>query len=638
MAKTWDTSRTGGGTYEFSQDAQGRYTLNSVGFKGINKLDLPELKTGAAATTAADTSKKDIAALSAQTTQAFGDVAPFYYDKDKDEASKYITMRKEDKDRDETIAPITYAEARKRMTQDKAYTRPEYSTTRPSGIDTPMKKPLPEWTKDADTRGWSTDVMTAKPKEVTQVSRQNVDEILAKRAAADKIKKVERFPPGQQFGPQKTSPYQDAIMRGEIGVKKEKPGIGQMVTQNVDVAKDAINKGTTFLRTAAGIVGGPFVSGASMLMGAVKETPQNKHDKQYFNADREGGRISGNPTTDLYAGMNRVSLSGNLEKAGAKRIATREKAIARGNVSQKFINDTNNMREQQDDYRESVSKSKQEAAAKDTSQGQTGMGSCFIAGTKITMSDGTLKNIENIIVGDKVKGYKEDNTVIKLDPTLLDTRKLYSFNNTEHYFFTSEHPFMTEEGWKSIKPEKTKERDGTELYEQLKGELKIGDKVITEDEPIEITDIKSKEMNDPKMPLYNFNVSNDNSYVADKYIVHNKGGGGNGGNGGKGIICTQMYQQTQLEDWKKTMQLWYIFQKKYLTIKNQEGYHFLFKPFVKGMKKSKILTAIGKYCAIARTKDLKHIMFGTSFSFTGRLVRLITEPICYLTGKIKSWL
>ena len=34
MAKqTWDTSRTGGGTYEFSQDAQGNYNLNSVGFQ-----------------------------------------------------------------------------------------------------------------------------------------------------------------------------------------------------------------------------------------------------------------------------------------------------------------------------------------------------------------------------------------------------------------------------------------------------------------------------------------------------------------------------------------------------------------------------------------------------------------------------
>jgi hypothetical protein len=369
MAKTWDTSRTGGGTYEFSQDAQGRYTLNSVGFKGINKLDLPELKTGAAATTAADTSKKDIAALSAQTTQAFGDVAPFYYDKDKDEASKYI-RRKEDKDKDETIAPITYAEAKKRMTQDEAYTRPEYSTTRPSGIDTPMKKPLPEWTKDADTRGWSTDVMTAKPKEVTQVSRQNVDEILAKRAEADKIKKVERFPPGQQFGPQKTSPYQDAIMRGETGVKEgtkpvDKGFIQKIIPQKVkdtyQYAMQKINTGTKFLRTAVGIVGGPFVSGATMLMGAVKETPQNKHDKQYFNADNTGRIVTINPTTgkqenastSLYAGMNRVSLRGNLEKAGAKRIATREKAIAKGNVSQKFINDTNNMKKEQNDYKDS---------------------------------------------------------------------------------------------------------------------------------------------------------------------------------------------------------------------------------------------------------------------------------------------
>ena len=170
------------------------------------------------------------------------------------------------------------------------------------------------------------------------------------------------------------------------------------------------------------------------------------------------------------------------------------------------------------------------AAAADTSKGETGYGSCFIAGTKITMSDGTLKNIENIVVGDKVKGHKNDNEVIKLDPTLLANRKLYSFNNNEHYFFTSEHPFMTEEGWKSVKPEKTKERDGIELYNQLKGELKIGDKLVTDKGLIEITDIKSKEINKPEMPLYNFNVSNDNSYIADGYVVHNKGGtSGTGG-------------------------------------------------------------------------------------------------------------
>jgi len=173
-------------------------------------------------------------------------------------------------------------------------------------------------------------------------------------------------------------------------------------------------------------------------------------------------------------------------------------------------------------YQDKINEAIKEAA-KDP---YSGYGSCFIAGTKVTMADGTLKNIEDVVVGDKVKGHKEENTVIKLDPTLLATRKLYSFNNNDHYFFTSEHPFMTEEGWKSIKPEKTKERDGVELYEQLKGELKVGDKLVTDKGSIEIKSIESKEMNNPEMPLYNFNVSNDNSYIADGYVVHNKGGQG----------------------------------------------------------------------------------------------------------------
>ena len=149
--------------------------------------------------------------------------------------------------------------------------------------------------------------------------------------------------------------------------------------------------------------------------------------------------------------------------------------------------------------------------------------SCFVAGTKISMADGTEKNIEDVVVGDEVKGHNGTNTVIKLDWVLLGDRKLYTFNHSEHYFFTSEHPFLTEQGWKSVKPEKTKERDGVELYNQLKGALEVGDKLVTGDGLFEITDIKSKEMNDPEMPLYNFHISNDKSYIADNYVVHNKG-------------------------------------------------------------------------------------------------------------------
>ena len=103
------------------------------------------------------------------------------------------------------------------------------------------------------------------------------------------------------------------------------------------------------------------------------------------------------------------------------------------------------------------------------------------------------------------------------------------------------------------------------------------------------------------------------------------------------IICTEMYRQTNLDDWKEAMKLWYLFQKKYLTSTHQVGYHFLFKPFVRGMKKSRILTAIGSHFAKQRTKDIKYIMFGTKFSLLGRMYRIIFEPICYITGLLLTY-
>ena len=236
------------------------------------------------------------------------------------------------------------------------------------------------------------------------------------------------------------------------------------------------------------------------------------------------GRVAGNPANNVFAGMNAQSQFGDISKGAKSRIDTINANLAKGkykNPAAKKAQVKTFEKQLADHNREKERAEANQKAAKDNQSGYGG--SCFIAGTKVTMADGTLKNIEDVKVGDKVKGHKEENTVIKLDPTLLADRKLYSFNDNEHYFFTSEHPFMTEEGWKSIKPEKTKERDGVELYDQLKGELKVGDKLVTDNGSIKVTDIKSKEMNNPEMPLYNFNVSNDNSYIADDYVVHNKG-------------------------------------------------------------------------------------------------------------------
>ena len=159
--------------------------------------------------------------------------------------------------------------------------------------------------------------------------------------------------------------------------------------------------------------------------------------------------------------------------------------------------------------------------------------SCFIAGTKVRMADGTDMNIEDIIVGDLIKGKDGDNKVIALDPTLLGNRRLYAFNGSNNFFVTSEHPFWTTDGWKAINPEATKE-ESVDLYNELTGALSIGDYIQSLDGMIRIKSIEEKEINTPDLPLYNFHVENDHSYFADRYCVHNKGN--------PKIICTKLFE------------------------------------------------------------------------------------------------
>lgn len=109
--------------------------------------------------------------------------------------------------------------------------------------------------------------------------------------------------------------------------------------------------------------------------------------------------------------------------------------------------------------------------------------------------------------------------------------------------------------------------------------------------------------------------------------------GGSEATGGKSIVCTAMYQTTGLQDWAKAMKIWYIYQKRYLTTQHQEGYHKLFKPFVKAMHKSNIVKAIGAHFAKHRTQHLKHVMFNSKPSLLGKVYNKILEPICYWAGK-----
>jgi hypothetical protein len=255
--------------------------------------------------------------------------------------------------------------------------------------------------------------------------------------------------------------------------------------QSRPVKQSALKTFTTSIKETFKDIPIPSVVGTVLRTVAPPETPVQAHAKSYFNV-RDDGRIAGNPATDLYAGFNRVSAFGNLERAGEKRIERREKTIEKKGYGpgDKFYDDTQKMKDQQDDYKSSKSKATASKAAPGS-----------------------------------------------------------------------------------------------------------------------------------------FRAAQD------------EGTGSSGTDSGK-IVCTAMYKTTGLEEWKKHIRVWQIFERKYLTPYHEKGYHILFKPFVKGMHRSNIIKALGAHVAKHRTQDLKHIMFNSKPSWIGRIYRKILEPICYLVGRL----
>ena len=140
---------------------------------------------------------------------------------------------------------------------------------------------------------------------------------------------------------------------------------------------------------------------------------------------------------------------------------------------------------------------------------------CFTADTKVDMANGTTKNIQDVKVGDVLKGETTNNTVLGFHRPELDG-KLYSLNGGR-YFVTEEHPFKTTDGWKSINPSKTeKENIGITVTT-----LKVGDTLITDKGSVLLKTIDGKDATEVT-PLFNFYLDGDHTYYADGYLVHNK--------------------------------------------------------------------------------------------------------------------
>ena len=136
------------------------------------------------------------------------------------------------------------------------------------------------------------------------------------------------------------------------------------------------------------------------------------------------------------------------------------------------------------------------------------------------------------------------------------------------------------------------------------------------------------------------NIMEKDQGWTNKGKVNDSGSGGsddaNNSSSNK-IVCTEMYRQTQLADWSKAMRIWDIYQKRHLTPTHEIGYHWLFKPYVRGMQKSNNLTKLGAYLAKERTQHLKHVLTKGKArdSIVGNVWCKIIHPVVHIAGKVK---
>ncbi|MGY3921865.1 hypothetical protein LA366_01705 [Aeromonas jandaei] len=169
--------------------------------------------------------------------------------------------------------------------------------------------------------------------------------------------------------------------------------------------------------------------------------------------------------------------------------------------------------------------------------------SCFVAGTRITMADGSERLIETLQAGERVLDqYGHTNQILAVERVLLGDRRLYGINQLPP-FFTGEHPFLTTRGWAAISPAMTRAENPTLIVLPLFTGMRLlgwsaaantGNLALAP-QPVELL-VESIYWIDapPTTELFNLVLNGTHSYIANSLIVHNKDGNGGGSDHGGG--------------------------------------------------------------------------------------------------------
>ncbi|HOW35749.1 MAG TPA: Hint domain-containing protein [Candidatus Omnitrophota bacterium] len=132
-------------------------------------------------------------------------------------------------------------------------------------------------------------------------------------------------------------------------------------------------------------------------------------------------------------------------------------------------------------------------------------GGCFLAGTPISMADGSFRPIESIKIGDMVLAYDETSGQIKPD----EVTNVFNHPKEDNYLIingqlkvTPIHSVLSKGEWRPI------------------GELKVGD-TLTDPAGKDISIVSIVPVQE-KIDIFNFETSPHHTYIAGGYVVHNR--------------------------------------------------------------------------------------------------------------------
>ena len=366
--KTFDANRVGGGTFQLEQDATGAYTIKEVGFVKLPDLKLPEIDQ--AAYTAPPTNDDDDDTTPDPCPPGFKLVNGVCQrietsgggggggQQDFTGESMYKNIQKQATTfagQDTGIVPTTSRDRtninegaiqveglKEKEAYDKAVAN--YNAIAERNRDLAMGR---QTVSDEDRLQNKADIDAARNE--MDSARQNFEGTFDTIKAAPKIGDFSQGPRTVPTGTLTGAKVEDIGKTFRSETDKFKTRFNPTKIEPAEVEPSIMEKAAKIVDNTLPVT---IAKGAAKIIGGIlgEPTATQKLNTSLFKtrgdlgSSVDPGRIVGNPTTDLYAGMNRNSAYGNLERAGNKRIETRTNTIERRGIKDKAYAQANGLK------------------------------------------------------------------------------------------------------------------------------------------------------------------------------------------------------------------------------------------------------------------------------------------------------